>query len=59
MAGVTMSWAPGWALDVSYRALYMEGGSVTTTLSNGSVSAVDIGSQWEHQVRVGIRVNLW
>lgn len=59
MAGVTMSWAPGWALDVGYRALYMAGGSVTTTLSNGSVSAADIGSQWEHQVRVGIRVNLW
>jgi opacity protein-like surface antigen len=60
MAGVTMSWAPGWALDVGYRALYMSGGSITTTLSGtAGTSSVDIGSQWEHQLRVGVRVHLW
>lgn len=60
MAGVTMAWHHGWALDVNYRALYMDGGSVTTTLTPlGGTSTVDIGSQWEHQVRVGLRVNLW
>jgi opacity protein-like surface antigen len=59
MAGVTLSWDHRWALDIGYRALYMNGGSITTTLSNSSVSSVDIGSQWEHQFRVGVRVNLW
>jgi opacity protein-like surface antigen len=59
MAGVTIARDHAWALDVGYRALYMDGGEVTTTLSNGDVSRVDIGSQWEHQVRVGLRVNLW
>jgi opacity protein-like surface antigen len=59
MAGVTLARDHGWALDINYRALYMDGGEVTTTLSNGNVSTVDIGSQWEHQVRVGVRVNIW
>jgi opacity protein-like surface antigen len=60
MAGVALSWDHTWALDIGYRALYMDGGSVTTALSGSAgTSTVDIGSQWEHQIRVGIRVNLW
>ncbi len=51
----------GWAFDVGYRALCTwMAASVTTTLSQRRChQTVDIGSQWEHQVRVGLRVNLW
>jgi opacity protein-like surface antigen len=59
MAGISISTDHRFVWDFSYRALYMDGGSTTTNLSNGSVSSVDIGSQWEHQFRVGVRVNLW
>lgn len=60
MAGASFSWTHGWALDIGYRALFMDGGDVTTTLSGtGGTSRVDIGSQWEHQIRVGLRANIW
>jgi opacity protein-like surface antigen len=60
MAGVTFAWDHRWALDVSYRALYLDGADVTTTLTpSTSASSVDVGSQWEHQFRVGLRANIW
>jgi opacity protein-like surface antigen len=59
MAGVSIATDHRFVWDLSYRALYSDGGNTTTVLSNGSTSAVEIGSQWEHQVRVGIRANLW
>jgi opacity protein-like surface antigen len=59
MAGTSFSFNHEWAIDVSYRALYLEGGSVTTTLSSAEVSKVTIGDVWEHQVRVGLRFNIW
>ena len=60
MLGVSYSWSHSWVLDIGYRALYMDGGDVVTTLSGtGGTSRVEIGSQWEHQVRVGLRANLW
>lgn len=59
MAGVTFASDHRFAWDLSYRALYTDGGSITTTLSNSSVSTVDIGSHWEHQFRIGVRANIW
>jgi opacity protein-like surface antigen len=59
MAGASFSLNHQWALDVSYRALFLDGASVSTTLSTTEVSKVTIGDVWEHQVRVGLRVNLW
>ena len=59
MAGVSFSLNHQWAIDVNYRALYMEGASVTTTLTSAEVSKVTIGDVWDHQVRVGLRLNLW
>ena len=59
MAGASFSLNHQWALDVSYRALYLEGGSVTTTLNTTEISKVTIGDVWEHQARVGLRLNLW
>ena len=58
MAGVSFSLNHQWAIDVNYRALYLEGASVTTTL-NPEPSTARIGDVWEHQVRVGLRLNLW
>ena len=58
MAGMSFSWGHGWVLDMGYRALYMDGGDVNMLL--GPVgSRAEIGSQWEHQVRVGLRANIW
>jgi opacity protein-like surface antigen len=60
MAGVSISTDHRYAWDFSYRALYTDGGSITTTLTPGSASsAIDIGGHWDHQVRIGVRVNLW
>jgi opacity protein-like surface antigen len=60
MAGVSISTDHRYAWDFSYRALYVDGGSITTTLSGtGGTSSVDIGGHWDHQFRVGLRVNLW
>lgn len=59
MAGVTYAFDHRWALDVNYRALYMQGVSVTTNLSNGNISKAALGDSWEHQVRIGLRFNIW
>jgi opacity protein-like surface antigen len=58
-AGVTFASDHRFVWDLSYRALYMDGGNVTTTLSNGDPSTAAIGSQWEHQIRIGVRANIW
>jgi opacity protein-like surface antigen len=66
MAGLSFSIDQRWAIDVGYRALYMEGGGATlTTPSFVSLvtptqhSAATLGDTWEHQVRVGVRFNIW
>jgi opacity protein-like surface antigen len=64
MAGVSFSLDHRWALDVGYRALYMDGMSSTitvpsfvTTTTQHSTATLD--SSWEHEVRVGLRFNIW
>jgi hypothetical protein len=37
----------------------MDGGEVSIALPGPLTSRVDIGRQWEHQLRVGLRANLW
>jgi opacity protein-like surface antigen len=59
MAGVSVAWSHTWVLDIGYRALYMDGGEVSVALPGPLTSTVSIGSQWEHQLRVGLRANLW
>jgi opacity protein-like surface antigen len=62
MAGVSISTDHRYAWDFSYRALYTDGGSTATALSPTTppaTSSVDIGGHWDHQFRVGLRVNLW
>jgi opacity protein-like surface antigen len=59
MAGASFAVSHAWALDVGYRALFLDGGEVTTTLSSAETSTAKVGSYWEHQVRVGLRMNIW
>lgn len=62
MAGVTFAFDHRWAIDLNYRALYMQGASVTMTtsgLSPNQVSTATIGDSWEHQIRLGLRFNIW
>jgi opacity protein-like surface antigen len=59
MAGVTYAFDHRWAVDVNYRALYMQGVSASTTLSNSQVSKAELADSWEHQVRIGLRFNIW
>ena len=61
MAGVTFAFDHKWAIDVNYRALFLDGGSVTATLNTPTptVSKATLDDHWEHQVRVGLRFNIW
>jgi opacity protein-like surface antigen len=60
MAGVSMAVDQRWVLDVGYRAQYLDEASVELDLPpNGRTSKATIGAQWEHQVRVGVRFNIW
>ncbi len=60
MAGASFSFDHKWVIDVNYRALYLEGASVTTILGpTPEPSTAKIGDVWEHQVRVGLRFNIW
>jgi opacity protein-like surface antigen len=59
MAGTTFAWNQRWAVDVGYRALYLDGVDVSTVLSNAQTSKVELGAHWEHELRVGLRYNIW
>ncbi len=61
-AGMSFAFDHRWAIDVNYRALYLQGASVNLTtrgLSTNQVSTATLGDTWEHQVRVGLRFNIW
>jgi opacity protein-like surface antigen len=59
MAGASISLGHQWVIDVNYRALYLEGGSVSTAMSTTEVGRATLDNLWEHQVRVGLRFNIW
>lgn len=62
MGGVTFAFDHSWAIDLNYRALYLQGGNValtTTGLATNQRSTVTLGDTWEHQVRIGLRFNIW
>jgi opacity protein-like surface antigen len=58
MGGVTFAFDHRWAIDVNYRALFLDGGSVSLVPS-GQTSRIELEEHWEHQVRVGLRYNIW
>jgi len=61
MAGSTFAIDQHWLIDVNYRALYLGGIDVTTSTNSvfGDVSKATIDGGWEHQVRIGLRYNIW
>jgi opacity protein-like surface antigen len=63
MGGVTIAFDHRWAIDVGYRALYLQGGDATITTTglvvNPQTSMARLGDAWEHQVRIGLRFNIW
>ena len=65
MAGVSFAFDQRWVLDVGYRAQYLGGDtSATVTIVNvpgatPQFSKTTMGDHWEHQVRVGVRFNIW
>jgi opacity protein-like surface antigen len=66
MAGVSFAIDHRWALDVGYRALYMDGRSSTITtpafvaaIPPIQQSVATLSGSWEHEIRVGVRFNVW
>jgi opacity protein-like surface antigen len=61
MAGTTFAVDQHWLIDVNYRALYLGEVEVVTSVTGLSFSSsrVTIGSNWEHQARIGLRYNIW
>jgi opacity protein-like surface antigen len=68
MAGMSFSLDHRWALDIGYRALYIDGKSAAITVNSiiGPASTQPIqhskatlDETWEHQFRVGLRFNIW
>jgi opacity protein-like surface antigen len=65
MAGVTYNFDKRTAFDLNYRLQYIQGYDVLTTgvFAPGSIqsqeSRAKIGDLFEHQLRAGVRMNLW
>jgi opacity protein-like surface antigen len=64
MGGVSFAFDQRWVLDVNYRAQYLDGGSVNLSIVNPGLITPQLskgteGDHWEHQVRVGLRLNVW
>jgi hypothetical protein len=68
MAGLGYSLGPRAVLDLNYRLQYLQG--FDTSMSIGAPQAptstattyssrFSVGDLWEHQIRAGIRWNLW
>jgi opacity protein-like surface antigen len=58
-AGVVYDIDQHWSVDCNYRAVYIDGVSIPAAFSNGQASRGVVGAQWEHEVRVGLRLNVW
>jgi opacity protein-like surface antigen len=59
MAGVSFSFDHRWAIDVGYRAQFLDETSVSLNTTGGVLSKATFGDHWEHQARIGIRWNIW
>ena len=68
MAGVTYNFDKRTALDINYRLQYIQGYDIVSrvavpgsaTLAGATVdSRAKIGDLFEHQLRAGVRMNLW
>jgi opacity protein-like surface antigen len=61
MAGASFAVSHSWMIDVNYRALYLGSVDVVTPVNTlvPSNTRAQLGDTWEHQVRVGLRFNIW
>jgi opacity protein-like surface antigen len=68
MAGLGYSLGPRAVLDFNYRLQYLQGFDTSmwiaapqgpTSMATSYSSRVSVGDLWEHQIRAGIRWNLW
>lgn len=57
-AGLSYTLWTSTILDLNYRYMYLGGSNVGITV-NGNRSQLDIGDLHEHQIRAGIRWNIW
>jgi opacity protein-like surface antigen len=67
-AGFSYALSQSTLLDLNYRLMYLQGYEVSTSvpgvwLSTPATGTVDsrlkVGDTWDHQLRAGLRVNLW
>ena len=68
MAGTTIDLTTGTSLDIGYRYLHLDGGSITNNrpsspaaadLIQGGESNLKIGNQDVHEIRAGLRWKIW
>jgi opacity protein-like surface antigen len=62
MAGLAYSVSPGTVIDLSYRFTWVGSVDASTRISNGFDtynSRLTIGDSFDHQIRAGLRWNVW
>lgn len=64
MAGMTYNFDKRTALDINYRLQYIQGYDIVSSVRvpDAAVAAdsrAKVGDLWEHQLRAGVRLNLW
>lgn len=57
-AGVAITLWPSTVLDLNYRLMYLGGSDAAITV-NGNNSRLSVGETFDHQLRAGLRWNIW
>lgn len=58
MAGIAWDLSPGTVVDISYRFTWLGSVDMSTPL-NGASSRITIGDTFDHEIRAGLRWNVW
>lgn len=59
MAGLAWSLSPGTVVDIGYRFTWLGSVDMSTALTNGARSRITIGDTTDHEIRAGLRWNVW
>jgi len=61
MAGLAWSLTPGTVVDLNYRLTWMGSADIETTITGAApyTSKLKIGDTFDHQLRAGVRWNVW